>query len=292
VATAILLPQQESPNKAARNMKLFLMVLSLTVLCAGARAQTGIHPYLTDKVVIYAGAFFPRLNLELTVDGSIGGDDRNIDFEKQFGLPTSDEFFSAELNWRFGEKWSLRTQHFNAGRVGTSTLEKDIEWGDEIFLVGTTAKAVTDLELTRLFFARALDSKYNTDAGIGFGVHYIDLTASVTGTIEINGMPFGGEKRSVGTDVFLPNIGGWYSHSFSPKWAFTSRVDWLEASIGDIRGSILNMSAGVNYQVFEHFGIGLSYQDFTLRYRANEKFWRGRAKGSYRGAFVYLTGNW
>jgi len=273
-------------------MRLFLMVLSLTILCAGARAQTEMHPYLTDTVVIYAGGFFPHLNFELTVDGSIGEGNNNIDFEKQFGLPTSDELFSAELNWRFGERWSLRTQHFNAGRVGTANLESEIEWGDEIFLVDTTIKAVTDLEITRLFFGRALESRDNTDAGIGFGVHYIGLSASATGTIEINGIPSPGEKRSVGDDALLPNIGGWYSHSFSRKWAFTSRVDWLEASLGDIRGGILNMSAGVNYQVFEHFGIGLSYQDFTLRYRADEKFWRGRAKASYRGAFAYLTGNW
>ena len=275
-------------------MKKFLLVALVGAVCIGTHAhgQTDVHPYLTDKFVIYAGGFFPKLNFVAQIDGSIGGENIAIDFEEEFNLPTSDEIFNGELNWRYHENWSLRTQYFNGGRNNTATLERDIEWGDEVFPIGTSATATTDMEIIRLFFGRKLESRDNVDGGIGLGVHHLNVGAAIQGTIIIDGTPFTGQKRRVAESAILPNIGAWYSVSWHEDWAFTSRIDWLEASIGDVRGSIINLSAGFNYQMFSNFGVGLSYQDFTLRLRLNEDFWRGRLKLSYRGAFAYFTVNW
>lgn len=269
-----------------------LILIGLFAVPNYAVAQAEIHPYLTDKLVVYAGLFVPKNDFELRIDGSIGGENLGFDFEKEFDFPTNDEIFNAELNWRFGEKWSLRTQYFKSGRDNSVLLENTIEWGDEEFVIGTTARALTDLGILRLFFGRALTTSDNVDAGIGIGVHYIDLGAAVIGTIDVGGMPVADTKRSVSASGPMPNIGGWYSWSWSRKWAFTSRLDWLDASVGDLRGGITNLSAGVNYQLFDHVGLGLNYQDFTVHLRSHEDHWTGRAKASYRGPFFYLTGNW
>jgi hypothetical protein len=275
-------------------MKCFipLILIGLFAVPVNAGAQADVHPYLTDKLVVYAGVFVPKNNLELTVDGSIGGGNLEIDFEKVFDFPTTDEIFNGELNWRFSEKWSLRTQYFNAGRNRTKILENTIDWGDEEFVIGTTIQALTDIKILRLFFGRALTTRDNVDAGIGIGVHYIDLGATAIGTIDVGGMPVADTKRSVGASAPMPNIGGWYSWSWSRKWALISRLDWLEASVGELRGGITNISVGVNYQLVDHIGLGINYQDFTVHLRSREDRWTGRAKSSYRGPFIYVTGNW
>ena len=84
----------------------------------------------------------------------------------------------------------------------------------------------------------------------------------------------------------------WYRYSPNRRWAFTGRADWLSASIGDISGGILNLSAGVNVSLFDHLGIGLNYQYFQLDVSVREDDWRGDLVAAYDGPYLYLSGYW
>ena len=90
----------------------------------------------------------------------------------------------------------------------------------------------------------------------------------------------------------LPNIGGWYYYSPSPRWFIGGRLDWLEADVDKYDGGIWNLSVGVNFQISDHFGIGAKYQTFELGVDIDEDKWHGRAELNYSGPFVYLSGNW
>jgi hypothetical protein len=90
----------------------------------------------------------------------------------------------------------------------------------------------------------------------------------------------------------MPNIGGWYYYSPSPKWFIGGRLDWLEVSVGKYSGGITNVAVGVNYQLFKNVGLGIKYQLFRLAVDVDNDKWHGRAELDYDGAFVYLSGNW
>jgi hypothetical protein len=253
-----------------------------------AFAESEVHPFLSSKFTIQAGYYYPTQDLRLRVDGSLGGENVEFDFDEQINLPQEDDVFTLEMTWRFGKKWSLRMQHFQENRRHSAVLDADIEWGDTVILAGSSVFAGSNFKLTRAFLGRSLDANPQYDYGLGIGVHRIEIDAFIGEDIMINF----GETSSVSATGPLPNIGGWYYYSPSADWYFGGRLDWFQVSIGDYAGGLVNFSAGANYQLFEHFGIGLNYQIFSLNADVKSSNWRGRVESEFRGFSINLSGNW
>ena len=123
-------------------------------------------------------------------------------------------------------------------------------------------------------------------------IHWLEFGVFIEGDIIISGggNPF--RSESVSADAPLPNLGAWYMYSISPNWAVKARVDWLDVDVGDYGGQLINASLGVNYQMFEHFGLGLSYNLFDLDVTISKSDWQGRAKLTYEGLFANLSFYW
>jgi hypothetical protein len=245
-----------------------------------------LHPFLTDGLSVDVGIFYPDREWDLRVNGSIGGPNAEIDFDEGLKLGNPDSLFAAEIAWRFKGQWSLLAQFFDSSDSARTVLEEDIEWGDVVFGAGTGAIAGTDMNLARLFVGRQLDTSEVHDVGIGGGIHYLDISAYIEGTIIISGVQ-ASARESVSLSAPLPNIGAWYRYSISPRWAFRTRFDLLSADIGDYEGLLVNASLGVNYQAFRHFGIGVAYNYFELDVSINRPNWRGDIEMVYDGLFVY-----
>jgi len=254
----------------------------------GAFAESEVHPFLTSKFTIQAGYYYPTQNVRLRVDGSLGGENNEFDFDEQINLPQKDDVFTLEMTWRFGKKWSLRMQYFKENRRRSAVLDTDIEWGDTVIQAGSSVFAGSNFKLARAFFGREFDSNPKYDYGLGLGVHQIEIDAFIREDIIINF----GEVSSVSATGPLPNIGGWYYYSPAADWYLGGRLDWFQVSIGDYAGGLVNFSAGANYQLFEHFGFGLNYQVFSLNADIKNSNWRGRVELEFRGFSINLSGNW
>ncbi len=264
-----------------------LSLLLLTVPAGVAVADDAVHPFITDKFSLQVGLFLPSKDLKLSVDGSIAGINQEFDWEAATGFSEDDEIFMAEAKWRFGKKWSLRAQYYEADKTGRAVLEEDVYWRNGIIAAGSSVTAGTEFSLYRAFFGRSFDNRANVDTGIGLGLHWLEIGAFIRPDVNTIG-----DLSAAKVSGPLPNIGGWYYYSPSPKWFVGGRVDWLEASIDKYDGGIVNFSAGVNYQLFEYVGIGLKYQRFRLNVDIDEKRWNGSVTLDYDGPFIYLSGNW
>jgi len=266
-----------------------ISVLCLVCLVATvASAEDEVHPFISSKFSLQAGAFFPSKNFDIRVDGTLTGENEQIDFDESLGLGGSDNIFALEFKWRFGEKWSTRLQYFGSDQEGKAVLEDDIQWGDETILAGSSVTAGTSFDLTRVFVGRSFESSEKVDFGAGFGVHFLEIGAFIKEDL----ITTFGEKSSVSVSGPLPNIGAWYYYSPSPKWFVGGRIDWLQVSVGKYDGGITNFAVGVNYQMFQNIGIGVKYQLFRLGVDVDDDTWHGRAVLNYDGAIVYLSANW
>lgn len=269
------------------NLKFVVIFLS-SLAVTSALADDQVHPFINSKYSVQAGVFFPSKDVRLRVDGSVATEGREFDFGKATGISEKDEIFEIEFTWRFGKKWSARLQHYAADRSETTVLKEDITWRDQGILAGSSVDAGTNFHLSRLFFGRSLSKRDKTDAGLGLGVHWLEIGAFVNPDIITT---FGATNRASVSGP-LPNIGGWYYYSPSPKWLIGGRIDWLEANVKEYNGGIINVSAGLNYQLFEHVGIGVNYQMFRLDVEIDDDKWDGSTRLDYDGAFVYVSANW
>ena len=253
-----------------------------------AEESDNLHPYLQRGFSLDVGVFYPDRQLDLSVNGTIAGINEEIDFDQGFNLKAADNVFAGEISWRFRGKWSVLGQYFaSSGSTGV-VLEEDIEWGNVVFGAGSFAAAGSSFSLTRFFFGRQLNTRESHDFGIGGGIHWLHIAAFIEGEITVNGTP-AGARRSVSVEAPLPNIGAWYRYSISPRWALRSRLDLFGADIGDYDGLLVNVSLGLNYQVFEHVGLGLSYNYFKLDVGVDKSDWRGELETVYDGVYVYAS---
>jgi len=280
---------------AMKNTGNALILVALFVggtMSLAAEAQDSVHPYLTEKFTLDLGIFFPERRVSMSVDGPVIAAGEDIDFEETIGLKRSDEVFSLNFGWRFGEKWQLGAQYFASSGERGKFLEEDVEWNDIIFGQGTGIVAGQEFDLVRVFFARQFRSSDRGEFGLGLGIHWLEIGAWIEGNAVINGGAAEFRRESVSADAPLPNIGAWYMYSFSPKWALRARLDWLSAKVGEYDGTLINAAAGVNYQMFEHVGLGLSYNLFDLDLNVNKDGWHGNVNTRYDGAFVHVSFYW
>jgi len=271
---------------------LFCAILIVATNLAHPQELRNVHPMLTDKFVIDLGMFFPERSVKVRVDGSVTGTRQDINFESQFDLEKSDETFAIDFGWRFGQKWSVLAQHFQSSGSSGAVLNEDVEWGDVVFGQGTNAIAGQDFSVVRVFFGRQFSTDERHDFGLGLGLHWIEISAFLEGEIVVGGGPNVFGRESVSAEAPLPNIGAWYRYSLSPKWAFKSRVDWFGADVGDYSGDLINAAVGINYQMFDNFGVGLNYNALVLDLGVNKTNWRGQFETSYEGLFAYVSTSW
>lgn len=264
--------------------------LLLFAVAFPATAQDDVHPELGARYSLDVGMFFPERSMTLGANLQDPGS-RSVDFGGEFDLDKKDQTGEIDLHWRFGEKWSLTAQHFQASGTGRTELEEDVEWNGVVFARGSNAEAATRFSLYRLFFGRSFDSSEKTDFGIGGGLHWLKIRAEVEGSIYANNtVTFA--RESVSASAPLPNIGAWYTYSLSPRWALKARVDWFSANIDEYDGLLLNLQAGVDFAWFKHGGIGVAYNYVELDVDINNAIWKGTANVTFEGPFAFVSFYW
>ena len=266
----------------------FIAFASLIAGTASAAELPERHALFSKGWSVDVGVFNPDREFNLRVNGSLNLENLPIDFDERFNIGTTGDLFAAELSWRFNNRWTLLAQYFEATDKASATLDRDVEWADLVFGANTGVSAGTNFALYRTFIGRKLDTPERHDVGFGGGLHQLDVGAFIQGTVVVNGIP-ASRRESVGTSAILPNVGAWYWYSISPRWIFKSRLDVLSARVGKYNGLLLNASLGVNFQAFEHAGIGIAYNYFELDVAIDESNWHGDIETRYNGIFLYLS---
>ena len=270
-----------------------LKVVAMTLLMAApivAFAQDEQHPAISSKYLLDVGVFFPEKTVNFGAGVRVPGNG-GIDFGSEFGLDKTDDLFAIDLTWRFGEKWSLAAQHFRASGGRQAVLEEDIEWNNVVFGAGSSVEAGSKFSVYRLFAGRSFGNDERSDYGVGAGLHWLEVSASISGNIFVNNnVAF--TREAVSAAAPLPNIGAWYYYSFSPRWAFKARGDWFSASIDEYDGSLVNLQVAINYAWFRNGGIGLAYNYLEFDAGVDNSTWQGNVDLVYEGPFAFVSIYW
>ncbi|HET6566052.1 MAG TPA: hypothetical protein VFG52_11610 [Xanthomonadales bacterium] len=280
--------------KAAKTLFLLAITTGLSTFlspAAFAQSSSDLHPWLEDSFILTVGGFYPRKEFKLSVDGE--SSNNQIDFDRDAAVVDSEATGALNFRWKFGEKWSLAGQYYATRDSGQAVLDEDIIFRDNVLRAGSNIGAGADLDLARIFLGREFftDEPYH-EFGLGFGLHWLQIGAYVEGEMFINDESRGFQRESVSADLPLPNIGGWYWRSLSPKWLLITRLDWFSASIGDYSGSLWNAGVGINYQAWEHVGFGLSYQYFKIDVDVEKNNWLGNVQLTQDGPALSVNFNW
>ena len=216
----------------------FLTSLSIGVASAQESDGSGkYHPFLSSTFNIGLGVYRPTNKYSIGANANLSDDSVSESLDSSQRQTTG----MLDLRWRYTENWSFQANYWATSSDSRETLNEDFQSpiGDEVFLKGSFIESGIDTSITRLFWGRSFYRKPSTDWGVGLGLHWMDIDAFVEGQISATGTSGGtvSRRESASAGAPLPNLGIWYMHSWSPKWVFTSRLDWLDVTFEEFSGT-------------------------------------------------------
>lgn len=230
-------------------MKKYLSASLLSLCCMGAYAEP-IHPGLSDTWDFTLGVF--NQGSEADLKSTSSETSSRIDL----GLDDNEIIPQIGMRWRFKDKWAFSAAYADFSVPGYRQINTEFEYDDVIYPVD--AKLDTKLNIGLYIFALdyAFKRTDTTELGVGFGLHALDLSASLKARLNDNSL-------ALSSDNFLaplPNIRLFARHAFSPKLLGHASIGWLSATIDKFEGELLVGNVGLQYRFADRWSLGVNYQ--------------------------------
>lgn len=272
-------------------MKKIIWVYSITIV-----AVMFSQPVLADqddsakgpweRFSFNLGAFITLLNSDVRIGSEALGLGIDIDVEEALDLDTSTTVFRAGALYRFGRsrRHRLDLTYFDLRRRGTKVLERDIEFDDQKFTIGTTIDSFFNVRIFKGAYNYSFfqDDRFDVALSLGLYVTPIDIGISAAG--------IGTEEEHITAP--LPVFGLRADFALTPKLFLKQKLEFFYLEIDNFKGSILDGSIGLEYNAWKHVGFGIAADVLSLRIEAEGEDYptidfRGNIEFNYVGLHLY-----
>jgi len=273
-------------------MKKYLLLIVVFILANKITvAQDADHknPILTEKFFIYAGIFNPFKQVTFGFKASIPEEDDNlIDFDETLDLKGIQSTFNTNFNWRFAKNWSLNSDFFSLRTSNDLVLDRDIVWNEYTLKKGTRIEGGYGASVFKIGIGRTISRGEKHEFGALLGVYLLGINGFLSGDAFLNNEEIKLEKSKLSVTLPLPSIGLSYIYAPTRKLSFYAKGEWFGIKIGNISGSLWNISPGVRYQFFKHIGANLNYKYLNLFGNVDQEMWKGSFEMEFQGPSLGL----
>lgn len=188
------------------------LVAAVLVALAGPAAAEGPN----DRYWIQLEGFRPAIESTARFDfpnRPILGTE--VNFEDELGLTDRKTLPYLLMGLRLGERWRLEFEYYELNRTGTSTIQRDVRWGDLVFPASSEVSSRFDSDIYRLSAGYSFYRSPIAEIGGAFGFHVTDFALALSSQ---GSGPQGRTFQSEQTDerVPLPTLGLYGTYMLSP----------------------------------------------------------------------------
>jgi len=230
------------------------------------------------------GAFAPRLDTNIRLDGSGGEVGVEIDFEENLNLDDVQVVPVVGFEWHIKKKHGLTLVWFNLQRDSTGESTFDFRFGDEVFQAGVPLDVSFDTEVIALTYAYKFFNNKQRSFGINFGININEISAGIAVT---GGGP--SEMETAKATAPLPTLGVNGHVMLSKKWKFSGTIGLFALSLDEYDGVLTAVTAGFHHETFKHVGFGIAFNSFNVRIDSENEDFSGRIKYGYQGLAAFLN---
>ena len=248
-----------------------------------------------SRFYLWAGYMWTNHDTKLRVDARdvvLGSDvGTTIDFEDTLGLEdTVDQVLRLGFRWRFHDRHSLGVETYSFNRDARVTTQNDLSFEDLDVMAGATVDSELNIDIYEIEYAYSFLRSARHDLRGLFGLHWMVLDATLTGSgagnVFIDGKPVlsdgASASESASLHAPLPVIGLQYNFQFVRNWVFSSRFKYFAIRSGVMSGNLTNVDISVGYQTpwklyvsggLSVFDLGIEVEDDDQRLRVDWGFW-------------------
>jgi len=273
--------------KSSTRKTIFLLLLTFLICDIGwsqsytSREGDSINP----KFYVWAGVFYPNMNTSLRVDTAIGigteiGLENDLSLQEDLGVFRIDGLLQLTENSQLGVTYTA------INRNRRLTLDKDIEFGETTFKVGSNVGYKFNVDYIGATYRYNFFNERNWNAGLSAGLRGVFINTSIDG--QLNNLNFAEAAKFTAPAILFGVHGSAY---LTPRLLARYSLEVFYLSIDDINISIVEANASVHYFIFKNIGLGLAYS--TNNYRIeNVPLWgdsEGKIDFNFGGLNMYLT---
>jgi len=274
------------------------LIVGLLLATATAQADSPAEDLLKDRFNVDLGTFVVGSDLNGSLRGSANTNNQNIDFNKQFGTNADQTRWRADVLWRITQRQHLRFMYFSNDIKRTRTIDQDLAWGDYTFVAGGQVTAEQKFSVYELSYEFAFLRADNYEVVASGGIHYDDLTVTLSGNATLTvdtptgpvQQPTTFTTKQSSVPMPLPVLGVRGDWAVSDHVYLDGSVQVFKLSYQGIDGNWSDLRAGAAWMFNHHFGIGIGYDRFATHVDLNKGSFNGRLNVGYSGVLIYARG--
>jgi len=269
------------PGAPGWRMALALAAMLASGSAAAQGAGAAVHPALQDQWHFQLGAYRPKLDTTAFLNSSTGARGTQLSFEDDLGYDDTKTMPAFLAAVRLGERWKLEFEYLSLSRDSSRPISRTINWGDRSYTVGTVVSSDFDSNIYRLSAGYSFIKTNQAELGVALGLHVTDFSLGLAATA------IGAQRADALAP--LPTIGLYGAYALDSKWLLSGRVDYFSLNYGDYDGSLVNVSAGVDYRFTRNFGVGVAYRYIDYDVTVTRAKFNGGVEYKFSGPMVYVN---
>lgn len=278
-------------EQTSHDARMRTLTIALIACCGTGVVHAEERDPLSTKFIVQTGWFLMSTDMRVRVDGETSettGSD--VNYDDTFGIGDFDRF-RADASWRIAPRHLLRGMYFQNNRHASTTLNRDVQFQDELYPVGLTVDATSDLTVAQLSYEYAFLKRDNYELAGGIGLHYVDMALQLDATLT------GGEgstsrelKGDASTQAPLPVLGLRGLWRLPHNFYVSAEMQYFYLDLDPYKGSLIDLKASLVWQFSDHVGIGIAYNDFGFRFDIEDRpDFDGRLRWDYGGAIAFAN---
>src|ERR1700722_19425526 len=214
---------------------------------------------ITDHFALRAGFFWGSVSTFGRFDSATGVLGTPFTAEHDLGLTDQARQPFVEIMFRLEDRNRLRVDFIDMRRAADRNIDRNVQYGDVLFLVDNPVHSEFDWRQTDLTYTYSFLRGERYELGAGVGVHLLEAEASA----EIPTTPQYADFNGAGPFATLALDGTWL---ISRHWALSARGNYLKVTIGEVGGQMGQYHADLQYRWKRNLAFGVAYrrQDVEL----------------------------
>ncbi|MCZ6779047.1 MAG: hypothetical protein O7F16_08755 [Acidobacteria bacterium] len=266
-----------------------LLFFVVTLLCAGLAAPVQAQERYDDskpreKFQIRVGGYYQRdIKTTLRIDstsvnlGSFLELEDNLDVDSELSVLRVDGFYRFNPRHRIDWTWYV------SNREGLTTLEEDLEIGDQIFPAGASVESELKSSLLKIGYSWSFINVRKYEFYLGGGLNFNDFSFRFVGQ---TGTEIFVEDEGVVFPLPTVNFGGRYN--FTEKTQLSARWELFDLAYGDYEGRLQEVTLTLEHNTFNHIGFGGALSSFLTQLEIDDDDWRGELERSHNGVQLFM----
>jgi hypothetical protein len=221
------------------------------------------------------------LDTDLRVDESPDNPGTVISAEDDLGLDDFELLPQTEFTMLPGEQHLLRLSGLQTRRSAQKIIDEEIVFDDEVYLPGEQVDSTLNLTMIGLTYGYRFIARDDAELTATLGIQVVE--------VEVNAVVRSRVVRDSESGVApLPLAGIEGRYAFDDRWSAEGRLQYLEADIDDVDGSILDARLAVTWRMNPYLLFGFGYRTFAIDVDSSDVDTPGFVDMSITGPLLFM----